>query len=101
MADVAGPYPADALIAVECEAVKAKVWTPKCVLEFLPQCFRLQFELTGALVETQPARAPRTGLSRRKCVSLPFNEGDGAYSEATIRVRDRIMRVLPSLISEP
>ena len=88
------------LIAIECQRIGLDIRTPERGLEPLGQPRRLGIEPFGDGVAAKPARAARRHSFRGVDIALHFNKCDGALGKPPIGVKDRIVRILPTLISQ-
>ena len=89
------------LLAVQRQRIGGELFTPELLFKALPQVFRLNFQgsrsLRAAGNSAQTSRRQLRGIN----VSLHFTERDGRFRNRSVGMKNRIVRILPTLLHQP
>src|SRR3954468_2438302 len=100
VAGVRGSYATRTFMTVEGERIGRFVVTPESILERLTESFGLPAQLIGALGRAEHVGKCRRALPGIVDVRLHLTQGNGRLRRRAVGVKDRILRVLPSLLNQ-
>src|SRR5260221_5311132 len=100
MAGVRGAHAARALIAIQSQGVRAKVFTPKNLFEAIAQRAGLLLEVVGLPRTAEDTRHLGGDALRRIDVALNLAQRDRALGQMAVGMKDGVVRVFPALGSQ-
>src|ERR1700737_1833555 len=93
-------HPARLFGAVERERIGAEFVTPERFFKTLGEPLRLGPKLVRPVAHPEARRATRRQLFAGKYIALHFSECDVTLGQASVGVKDRVVRILPALIGQ-